>query len=213
MSHQVPLVHDDGGDGRSLKSTQQQARRWFWGSDMSTFPWHRLTSIKYKWEPYGTVRLVYNHMGWEYVSREKKSTMVNFLIFVQKNVSTIRFQEIKIRPFRDFEKKAFFSLFLMRKRLSSGQKWFLRPYFPLFRGMFVSRSGLRFSFRALEVPEPRVRKRPFSLTEIWNCHNKYGFATKYTNFYSKCVAEWTQTYRSLSLTVQNFPGKSFHFFQ
>ena len=85
--------------------------------------------------------------------------MVNFLIFVQKNVSTIRFQEIKIRPFQDFEKKAFFSLFLMRKRLSSGQKWFLRPYFPLIRGMFILKSGLRFLFWALEVPKPRVRKR------------------------------------------------------
>ena len=52
----------------------------------------------------------------------------------------------------------------MRKRLSSGQKWFLKPYFPLIRGMFVFRSGLRFLFRALEVPEPRVRKRPLSLT-------------------------------------------------
>ena len=49
------------------------------------------------------------------------------------------------------------------------------------RGMFVVRCGLRFSFRDREVPEPRVRKGPFSLTEIWNCHNKYGFATKYTN--------------------------------
>ena len=85
-----------------------------------------------------------NHMGSEYVSREKKLSMVNFLIFVQKNVSTIRFQEIKIRPFQDFEKKAFFSLFLMRKRLSSGQKWFLRPYFPLIRGMFLLRSSLNF---------------------------------------------------------------------
>ena len=28
----------------------------------------------------------------------------------------------------------------MRKTLSSGQKWFLRPYFPLIRGMFVIRS-------------------------------------------------------------------------
>ena len=102
-------------------------------------------------------------MGREHASREKKLPMVNFLIFVQKNVSTIRFQEIKIRPFQDFEKKAFFSLFLMRKRLSSGQKWFLRPYFPLIRGMFVFRSGLRFSFRALEVPKPRVRKMPLSL--------------------------------------------------
>ena len=102
-------------------------------------------------------------MGREHASREKKFTMVNFLIFVQKNVSRIRFQEIKIRPFGDFEKKAFFSLFLMRKRLSSGQKWFLRPYFPLIRGMFLLRSGLRFSIWALEVPEPRVRKMPLSL--------------------------------------------------
>ena len=54
---------------------------------------------------------------------------------------------------------AFFSLFLMRKRLSGGQKWFLRPYFPLIRGIFVFRSGLRFSFWALQVPELRVRKR------------------------------------------------------
>ena len=59
------------------------------------------------------------------------------------------------------EKKAFFSLLLMRKRHSGGQKWFLKPYFPLIRGMFVFRSGLRFSFRALEVAEPRVRKCPF----------------------------------------------------
>ena len=38
------------------------------------------------------------HMGREHASREKKLSMVNFLIFVQKNVSRIRFQEIKIRP-------------------------------------------------------------------------------------------------------------------
>ena len=30
--------------------------------------------------------------------QEKKNSMVNFLIFVQKNVSILRFQEIKIRP-------------------------------------------------------------------------------------------------------------------
>ena len=60
----------------------------------------------------------------------------------------------------------FFLLFLMRKTLSSGQTWFLRPYFPLVRGMFLLRSVLRFSFRALEVPESRVRKRSFSLTKI-----------------------------------------------
>ena len=38
---------------------------------------------------------------------------------------------------------------------------FLGPHFPLIRGMFVFRSGVRFLFGALEVPEPRVRKRRF----------------------------------------------------
>ena len=32
----------------------------------------------------------------------------------------------------------------MRKTLSSGQKWFLMPYFPLIRGMFLLRSGRSF---------------------------------------------------------------------
>ena len=50
---------------------------------------------------------------------------------------------------RGFWEKAFFSFFLMRKRLSTGQKWFMRPYLPLIRGMFVVRSGLRNLFRAL----------------------------------------------------------------
>ena len=62
----------------------------------------------------------------------------------------------KLGPFSHFSS--------WEKRLSSGQKWFLRPYFPLIRGIFLLKSGLRFSFRALEVPEPRVRKRPLSLT-------------------------------------------------
>ena len=84
-------------------------------------------------------------------------------------IDNLQFQttkkNFKIGPLGPKEKINFFSFFLMRKRLSSGQKWFLRPYFPLIRGMFVFRSGLRFSFRALEVPQPRVRKRPFSLTK------------------------------------------------
>ena len=76
----------------------------------------------------------------------------------------LRIQELKIRKLVGFEKIDFFSFFLLRKRLSSGQKCFLMPYFPLIRGMSVFRSGLRFSFWALEVPEPRVRKRSFSVT-------------------------------------------------
>ena len=39
--------------------------------------------------------------------------MVNFLIFVQKNVSRIRFQEIKIRPLKGFVKMRFFVFFTL----------------------------------------------------------------------------------------------------
>ena len=106
------------------------------------------------------------HMGPEHASREKILSMVKNFIFVHNNAYRIRFQGIKIGILEGFENIEFVSLFLMRKRLSGGQRWFLKPYFPLIRGMFVFKSGLRFSFRALEVPEPRVRKRPFSLTKM-----------------------------------------------
>ena len=54
--------------------------------------------------------------------------------------------------------------YVRRKPLSNVQKLFLRPYFLLIiRGMFLLRSGLRFSLWALEVPEPEVRKMPLSL--------------------------------------------------
>ena len=93
-------------------------------------------------------------MGPEHASREKILSMVIF--FVHKNVNRIRFQEIKIGSLEDFEKIEFFPLFLMSKRLSSVQKWYLRPYFPLIWGMFVFRSGLTFSFRALTESEEKV---------------------------------------------------------
>ena len=66
----------------------------------------------------------------------------------------LRIQKTKIRSYGGFELGPFFSL-LLRKRLSSGQKWLLRPYFPQIRGI-VLRSGPRFSFQSLEVPEQRV---------------------------------------------------------
>ena len=58
-----------------------------------------LHSVHYK-ENY----LHFSHMGREHASREKKLSMVNFLIFVQKR---IRFQEIKICPWKGFEKMRF----------------------------------------------------------------------------------------------------------
>ena len=51
---------------------------------------------------------------------KKKLTMVNFLIFVQKNVSTIRFQEIKIRPFGDFEKMRFLCFYIIKSMARKG---------------------------------------------------------------------------------------------
>ena len=79
----------------------------------------------------------------------------------QKFCADFKYVNLKIELLQIFEKKSFSSLFLMRKPLSSDQKWFLRPYFPLIGGIFVLKSGLRFLFRALEVPKPRVRKRSF----------------------------------------------------
>ena len=96
---------------------------------------------------------------------------------------TFRIQKLKIGSLADFEKKSFSSLFLMRKPLSSDQKWFLRPYFPLIGGIFVLKSGLRFLFRALEVPIWQVRKRPFlRWTQpsgplcLWQCFQISGLA-------------------------------------
>ena len=79
----------------------------------------------------------------------------------QKFCADFKYVNLKIELLQIFEKKSFSSLFLMRKPLSSDQKWFLRPYFPLIGGIFVLKSGLRFLFWALEVPIRKVRKRPF----------------------------------------------------
>ena len=66
-------------------------------------------------------------------------------------------------------KMAFSSLSV--RALSSGQKWFLRPYFPLIRGMFLLRSGPRFSFCAWTESE---EKATFNLL-IWPFpHSRFG---------------------------------------
>ena len=53
----------------------------------------------------------------------------------------------------------FFSLLLMRKTTFQWSKMVSEAIFPTNRGMLVFRSGLRYSFWALEVLEMRVRKR------------------------------------------------------
>ena len=79
----------------------------------------------------------------------------------RKLQNDFKYVSLKIRSKGPQKLGPLFSLFFMRKTLSSGWKWFLSPYFPLIRGMFLLRSGLWFSFRALEVPKPRVKKRPY----------------------------------------------------
>ena len=72
-------------------------------------------------------------------------------------------QELKIANQEDFEKINFFPLLFMRKRLSSGQNRFLRPHFPLIRGMFVFRSFRHWKCRNREWGKGHFSKwkRPF----------------------------------------------------
>ena len=97
------------------------------------------------------------HMSPENPSNPKKIPIIFLKKNFQKSQDDSKNVSLKIGSTSLQKFRPFFSLFLMRKPLSRGQKWFLRPYFPLIRGMFLLRSGLRFSFRALEVADPRVR--------------------------------------------------------
>ena len=92
-------------------------------------------------------------MGSEYVSREKKLSMVNFLIFVQKNVSTIRFQEIKIRPFGDFEKMRFLCFYIIKSMARKG-------YF-----------GPKSDFRGSKIP-PRGAREGQNMTHLGHFNGK-----------------------------------------
>ena len=105
-------------------------------------------------------------MTYKAENRKKKLTGSKIGAIFWQITWRVTTKNLKIGQGGLFELGPFFSLFLVRKTLSSGQKWFLRPYFPLIRGIFVFWSSLRFLFRALEVPEPRVRKGSFSLTKM-----------------------------------------------
>ena len=53
------------------------------------------------------------HMEREHASREKKCTMVIFLIFVQINIYIKGFQKMKIRPLKGFEKMRFLCFYII----------------------------------------------------------------------------------------------------
>ena len=81
--------------------------------------------------------------GWK---PKKNSPGLRLVPFFWKITSRVTTKKLKNGQRGNFELGPLFSFFLTRKTLSSGQKWFLRPYFPLFRGMFLLRSGLRFLY-------------------------------------------------------------------
>ena len=53
------------------------------------------------------------HMGLKHESREKKIAHGKFFDFLHKNVYRIRFQEIKIRPLKGFEKMRFLCFYII----------------------------------------------------------------------------------------------------
>ena len=112
--------------------------------------WFDQQALSKSWPPPAT-----NNFYWAWRSPKKVLMQKS-----QKFCADFKYVNLKIELLQIFEKKSFSSLFLMRKPLSSDQKWFLRPYFPLIGGIFVLKSGLRFLFRALEVPIRKVRKTP-----------------------------------------------------
>ena len=105
-------------------------------------------------------------MGREHGLRKEKFSITSVKLFGIENVSVVPKKISKSGHWGILRKSSFLHFSSRKKQLSSGQKWFLRPYFPLIRGMFLLRSGLRFSIRALEVPKPRGRKRPLSLAKM-----------------------------------------------
>merc|ERR1712018_765112 len=75
-------------------------------------------------------------MGHEDPSNRKKIPIIFFKPNCWKLQNDSNNVSLKIGSTVPQKLGPFFSLFLMRKTLSSGQKWFLRPYFPLIRDEF-----------------------------------------------------------------------------
>ena len=85
-----------------------------------------------------------------------RGTLSNIFLFQETKV-------LKLAADNFFGKQYFFSLQRVRKLLSSDRHQFLSLFVSI--GMHC-KSGLRFSFWALEVLVLRVRKRPLSLSTV-----------------------------------------------
>ena len=75
------------------------------------------------------------HMGPEDPSNRKKYPSFFLKPNLRKLQDDSKYISLKIGSKVPQKLGPFVSLFVMRKTLSSGQKWFVRPYFALIRGM------------------------------------------------------------------------------
>ena len=71
----------------------------------------------------------------------------------------------------------------MKKTISSGRNWFLRPYFPFIRGIFVLRNSLRFLFRALEVPKTENEEKAILVNVLYVLYVLYVSYVSYVSYH------------------------------
>ena len=130
------------------------------------------------------------HMGPEDPSNKKKYPSFLLMPNFRKLRDDSKYVSLKIGSWKPQKLGPFSSLFLMRKTLSSDQKWFLRLFFPLIRGMFLLKRPKKFprsgegvlkycSSCAYEVPRtPQVvpKNCPSSLI---SCHQVTGRGAEY----------------------------------
>ena len=167
------------------KENQRRKRRKIFGEDLSRI----LRSLGFGLE---TCQLFggFRYRFWRIWSRRKVSVSENL---VSEKKSLFRFQRIWSRKkslgfsFREFGlgKKVSVSVkilvssfsgfekILMRKRLSSGQKCFLRPHFPLIRGIFVE-MVLYLRFGHWKCPNWEWGKGHFQLLKWPSPHSRFG---------------------------------------
>ena len=107
------------------------------------------------------------HMGPEDPSNRKKYPFFLLMPNFRKLRDDSKYVSLKIGSWKPQKLGPFSSLFLMRKTLSSCQKWFLRPFPPLIRGMFPFRNGLRFWFRIWPQKPLLTTGKCFSHEEKW----------------------------------------------
>ena len=97
----------------------------------------------------------------------KKSSLVGLCMKFYKSSAIFRIQSFKIRPLQNFYKKAPFLTFEDEKTTLEWPKLVSETIFPTDWGYIWSeKSGFRFSFGALRVPEPKDQIQRLQLQNL-----------------------------------------------